>query len=201
MISTPMLLFGPSFLTLWVGAEIAARATPVFLVLTIVGAVNTMAVSVLHNLNAGIGRMRSFTGYGGVSALVLTVMCALLVRPFGIMGAALGMLSTNVVDLIYMLTTLRRGLSMPLLRGLREMYFRPILVGVLVAVPGYLVREWSATWIGLLLLSAAFCAAYIGVSWIVGVFGESEKQMIKAMAPRWIASRTSVVREVEDGAE
>ncbi len=198
MISTPMLLFGPSFLTLWVGAEIAARATPVFLVLTAVGAVNTMAVSVLHNLNAGIGRMGSFTGYGAISALVLTVMCTLLVRPFGIMGAALGMLSTNLVDLVYMLTTLRRGLSMPLVRGLREMYFRPILVGALIAVPGYLVREWSTTWIGLLLVSAAFCAAYIGVSWIVGVFGESEKRMIRALAPRRWVQRRRGERQVND---
>jgi O-antigen/teichoic acid export membrane protein len=92
LLALPLILFSGWILTIWVGPQVAARASMILAILAITYLI--LAVNVVpHNALLALGRVRfvSFMNLAG-GALSLLLM-AVLIPPMGLAGAALGRLA------------------------------------------------------------------------------------------------------------
>ena len=111
----------------------------------------------------------------------LGVGCVLLIRPLGIEGAGLALLLSNIVNVIYLIIVLNRYLQISLISLLRMAYLKPITLGFVLAGLAFLLRPMAGTWLGLIMVSAGLEIFFVGVGYLIGVFGETEKRAIKGL--------------------
>jgi peptidoglycan biosynthesis protein MviN/MurJ (putative lipid II flippase) len=104
--------------------------------------------------------------------------CVLLIRPLGIEGAALSVLLSNIVNVIYLVIVLKRYLQISLVFLFRMAYLKPIMLGFVLAGLSYLLRPLAGTWSGFILVGIALEIFFVGVGYLIGIFGETEKRAI-----------------------
>lgn len=178
MIFIPILIFGDLFITLWVGAETGFKTKNVLMLLALSGVFSTLFISLSNNIIVGIGRIKQFTQYCTIRALVLSIGCYFLIKPFGIEGAGIALLLANLVDLFFLIIVLKNYLEISPLKLLITAYFTPLLIGSILALCIFFLRPIANTWLGLTICITFFEVVYISISFKVGVFGESEKSII-----------------------
>ena len=178
MVFIPILIFGDLFITLWVGPEIGYQTRHILTLLALSGVFSTLFISLSNNIIVGIGRIKQFTQYCTVRALVLAIGCFLLIKPFGIEGAGFALLLTNIVDLIFLIIVLKNYLLISPSYLFKAAYLTPISIGLIMAICTLFLRPFAHTWIGLILSIGLFEILYITISYKLGVFGETEKRVI-----------------------
>jgi O-antigen/teichoic acid export membrane protein len=178
MIFIPILIFGDLFITLWVGADIGNKTRHVLVLLALSGILGTLFVSLSNNIIVGIGRIKQFTQYCTIRAIVLAIGCFMLIRPMGIEGAGIALLLANIVDLFFLIIFLKHYIDISPFNLFRSAYFTPLIIGFTLAVCVFFLRSIAHTWIGLILSIGLFEILYILISYRVGVFGETEKRVI-----------------------
>jgi O-antigen/teichoic acid export membrane protein len=178
MIFIPVLIFGDLFITLWVGAETGYKTKNILMLLALSGIFSTLFISLSNNIIVGIGRIKQFTQYCTIRAVVLSIGCFFLIKPFGIEGAGVALLLANVVDLFFLIIVLKNYLEISPLKLFRTAYFTPLVIGFSLSICTYFLRPIAHTWLGLTLSISSFEVIYIFISFKTGVFGETEKSIL-----------------------
>lgn len=178
MIFIPLIMLGDIFLTLWVGADFAGKASGVFRLLLLSSYVGVLTTTLTNNVIVGTGHIREFTIYNCFRAVSLGVGCVLLIRPFGIEGAGLALLLSNIVNVIYLIVVLHLYIQISIWSLLRTAYVKPLLLGFALAAIAVLFRPLAGTWLGLCMVGIALEIVFVVFAYILGVFGETEKRAI-----------------------
>jgi O-antigen/teichoic acid export membrane protein len=178
MIFIPLLVIGDIFFVLWLGDDFAGKTADVFRLLVLSSYLGVLSVSLTNNVVVGTGHIREFTIYNCIRATSLGLGCVLLIRPLGIEGAALSVLLSNIVNVIYLVIVLKRYLQISLVFLFRMAYLKPIMLGFVLAGLSYLLRPLAGTWSGFILVGIALEIFFVGVGYLIGIFGETEKRAI-----------------------
>lgn len=177
LVFIPLFVLGDLFLKLWT-PTISEQATGVLRLLALAGYIGTLTATLPNNVMVGLGKMREFTIYTTIRAMVLATFCFILIHPLGIGGAGWALLFTCSVDIVYFFIFLRRYVQIAPSLLLQKAYLKPILLGVAFAALTFLCRPFAISWIGLGAGGIGLLVIYITVGFVVGVFGESEKRAL-----------------------
>ncbi len=131
--STLMALFAPQLLTLWVGAKYASAA-PILVVL-VAAKMLYFAQSAGQRALVGTGDHAGIARLLGFEALANLVLSVLLVRPFGILGVAIGTaIPMTVTSVILLPRWIARVVGIGFSTYLARVFAGPALLAVALAV-------------------------------------------------------------------
>ena len=103
-----MVLFGKPLLSIWMGKQVAADGHVVLALLAIAYAF--MALNVVpHYALLAFGRARWIAGLNISSGIMLTILMAVLVPAFGLVGAGLGRIAYSVLLAVPYLVASRKA--------------------------------------------------------------------------------------------
>jgi O-antigen/teichoic acid export membrane protein len=171
-----------SFIELWIGPRLVFVALPL---------VALMWVN-LFNLLTGPGFL-TFAGKGhlwpGVqSALVglaLNIgLSVLLIYRFGFAGAVIGISASLVLASVFFLYLFHRQTGYSARRLFREAYAKPLAVGSMLTLPGWVVfRTLTPSWASLLVTGVMFGGLYFGLLLASGFFDRYDWGKAEALLP------------------
>jgi O-antigen/teichoic acid export membrane protein len=183
---TTFLLRGDTFIGLWMGPQYAEHSGRILVLLAIalgfsVGA--HVAVSVLM----GLHRHRALVPGWIAEAAANVLLSVVLIRPYGLVGVALGAAIPNLlVSVVYMPYVLRRTLGVSPTSIVSEVWLRPAVAMIPFAAATLLIeRFWPASSViqFFLQVASALPVAALG-AWFVGLTG-AERAMVgrRLLAP------------------
>ena len=175
LIFIPLFILGEPFLVIWT-PSIATQAAGVLRLLALAGYIGTLTTSLSNSVVVGLGKMRQFTIYTTIRAMVLGIFCFAFIRTLGLEGAGWALLLTCTVDVIYFVIVLRRYLQISPLQLCRDAYLKPVILGVGFAGLVLLLRPFATSWLGLGLVGVVLALVYLATGFVTGVFGETEKR-------------------------
>jgi len=178
MVFIPVLIFGDLFIELWIDADMSDSTKDVLWLLVVSGILSTLFSSLSNNVIVGIGRIREFTIYGLIRGTVLATGCFLLIKPLGIEGAGIALIITNIVDFCFLVIVLKNFLQISTTNLFFSAYLPPLATGLFLAVFLFFSSTITDTWTGLIVSICIFEMVYIIIGFNVGIFGETEKQII-----------------------
>ncbi len=167
-VSAVLLILGKSIIEVWVGRKYIATSYPVLVILIIPSTI-MWAQSASGRVLFGISKHRTWafvTLAEGISNLILSI---LLVRPYGIIGDALGTAIPLTCSMVFFMPGhLCKQLGIRLWTYLREAFVLPVVVTVPLVVALLLVRRWFVAhnyWqLGIQLLIGAIVYG-LGLGW------------------------------------
>jgi O-antigen/teichoic acid export membrane protein len=177
LIFIPLFVLGDSFLLVWT-PSIARQATGVLRLLALAGYISSLTSSITNNVAVGLGRMRQFTIYVTVRAVVLAVFCFIFIRLLGLEGAGWALLLTCSVDIFYFVIVIRRYLQIAPSQLFQRGYLKPLILGFGFAGLTFLLRPFATSWFRLGLVGAALAVVYLVTGFAIGVFGDTEKRAV-----------------------
>jgi len=130
--------------------------------------------------------MRFFTSYAVIRSVIMAIGFCLLIRPLGIEGAALGVLSAGVVDIVYLSISLRKYMDVKFTDIALKSYAKPILLGMISASVIYYNRPLITDWLSFLLAGIVYSVLFLILGFAIKVLGEEEKRMIKNVLTRFL---------------
>jgi O-antigen/teichoic acid export membrane protein len=175
-----LFILGDSFMAVWT-PSIAAQTSGVLRLLALAGYVGTLTASLPNNVMVGLGKMRQFTIYATIRAVVLAIFCFIFIRALGLVGAGWALLLTCSVDVIYLVIVLRRYLQIAPLQYFQRAYLKPMLLGTGFAGLAFLARPFAISWLGLGLVGATLAVVYLVAGFAIGGFSETEKRVIAGL--------------------
>jgi O-antigen/teichoic acid export membrane protein len=180
-------VYGPPLLSVWINPEIAANSSTVLLVL-LVGA--TIAEAGQYNSRSilfGMGRHQFYSRALLAEALITLTAIALVLRPFGIVGAAF------VVSIAMLLNRgaltawlLSRELRVSYWRFLAEVY-QPLLLAVPSIAVLYTLRYTilpGTNWAQLILAGLIGTACYLPLAFLLSLRPEHRELLIAKLRKR-----------------
>ena len=126
----------------------------------------------------GMGKMRQFTYYKTIRSVTLALFCFIFIGSWGLEGAGWALLLTCSVDIVYFGIVLRRYLQIAPWKLFLQSYLKPIMLGVGFVGLTFLLRPFATSWLGLGLVGSMLGLAYIIAGFVIGVFGETEKNAV-----------------------
>lgn len=168
-VAVVLLVFGRSFIDLWLGPGYANHVGPVLKLLAIAFVADSVSGG-MRAMLTGIDRVDFVTKLNWTSALVTVLLGVILVWQFGVLGMAWALLISSVVVNVFICPYLTcRLYEYSWLRYLSEVLVRPVLAmvpGLLLAL--LLIRRFHPTRMLEWLPQAGATAAMIGVAafWI-----------------------------------
>jgi len=183
-----LIAFADTFLELWVGPSVASQAATPFRVMLLTTYFSTLSVTLANNLVVGVGRIRMFTGWWMARAVLISVGYVVLIRPLGILGAALALVLGSAVEALYA-TRAVRLLDLGAGVVVRSALLPAVALGVALGSVAVLARTLATSWFGLVLVVSGLGAGYVIAAFRLGIFDEREK---RALAWLWkVATRGS----------
>lgn len=168
LIVTPLSLFlavsGPGVIELWVGAEnfVGVDVLLVLVAMNVFHAIGTPAAMALQST----GRNRELVYSEVLNAILNLVLSILLVRRWGVVGAAVGTLASHLCTSFWVVIFLPcRHLRLPVTRYLRSSLLRPLGVGAVTAALTALFVVWGGG--GQTVSGIASTGAVIGAVYLV----------------------------------
>jgi O-antigen/teichoic acid export membrane protein len=167
-ISALLIILGKSIIALWVGSRYVAQSYPVLLILLLPTTL-MFAQAASPRVLFGMSKHRTWavtTVVEGVSNVLLSI---LLVRPYGIIGDAVGTALPLSATMVFFLPVhLCRGLQIRLRTYLREAYTLPLVLCAPLIVTLLLMKRWFVPHTYLQLLAHVTIAAAVyglALSW------------------------------------
>ncbi len=159
-----LFVFGNTFLRLWVGPSAASSIDPIVLpVLVVAGLSTTVVATVASPFVVGVGKIRSFAVFAIAKGLAISAGYVLLIKPFGIRGAAMALLFGSVTEIVFWVWTIRRCLQGHVMTMVVASYAKPLLLGIAVLAAATLVHPLAVTWLRLsgaiVVITVAFALA------------------------------------------
>lgn len=173
----PLFVFGDKILMLWV-PSIADKASFVFRLLIISAYISTLTTAISNSIMIGLGKMKEFTIYTVIRAISLTIFCIILIKPFGLEGAGLALLFVCFVDIVYFMIFCRYYLKLEFIYTIKNIFLKPVMLGIIMAIILFLIYPFILTWIEICLISGISIFLYLKICFLVGIFEETEKQVI-----------------------
>jgi O-antigen/teichoic acid export membrane protein len=137
-----LILLGRSVIEAWVGARYVAQSYPVLLILLIPTTL-MLAQAASGRVLLGMSRQGTWAMVTLIEGIVNIALSVLLVRPYGIMGDALGTaLPLAATGLFFLPWHVCRQLQIRMSLYLREAYLLPVIVCVPLVAGLLLMQQW-----------------------------------------------------------
>src|ERR1700722_798213 len=141
-ISATLIILGKSVITAWVGPRYVTASYPVMLALLIPTTL-VLAQAASPRILYGMARHKSLAWVTGMEGIANVILSIVLIRPFGIIGDALGTaVPLTCTALCFLPRHLCRVLDVRVRTFLRETYTLPLLLCSPTVVALLLVRRW-----------------------------------------------------------
>ena len=190
MMFVPLFTLGDEFLTLWV-PSIASQAVGVLRLLTLATYVTTLCASLNNNVVVGMGYIRQYTYYATVRALVLSGLCILLIHPFGLLGAGYALLVTGIVDIVFLIYTVRNNMQLKAGELFATAYAKPIILSIVISCLAWASRSFVHSWQSLVIAVVSIECLFIAFGWLIGVFGETERRALGIIWDFFVARKNA----------
>jgi O-antigen/teichoic acid export membrane protein len=182
-------LVGRPFIALWMGPSYADAAAPLLVVLAI-GRLFWLSQSSAGNVLLGAGRHKLLTLTNLATGVAGLGLGAVLIRPMGLFGLALGMTIPMVVTQGLLLPRITmRAFSIPAAAFLREAYVQPLLgtlpYAVALAALMTFVRPGSLPVLALTVAAAA--PALVGGMYFI-CLSKPQRSVLRQAYGRWLPS-------------
>ena len=177
LVFIPLFVLGDLFLALWT-PTISTKVAGVLQLLALAGYIGTLTATLPNSVMVGLGKMRQFTIYTTIRAIVLAAFCFIFIHPLGIEGAGWALLFTCSVDIVYFYIFLRRYVQIAPSLLLQKAYLKPIILGIGFVALTFLCRPFAISWIGFAAVGLGLTLIYISTGYAIGVFGETEKRAL-----------------------
>jgi O-antigen/teichoic acid export membrane protein len=187
-----LLTLGDKILTIWVGPGISASARTVMVILVAAAYLQAVTIQLANNAALGMGHIGAFTLYSAIRASLIAVGCVALIRPLGLEGAAVAIISATVVDVFYMANVVRRYLNLSLGMLFRNAYAKPLSLGLVTAMLAIACRPLVTSWISFGIVATALLGFYVAVAGRTGVLEDSEKKALRELLRGVVHARTQV---------
>jgi O-antigen/teichoic acid export membrane protein len=141
-ITATLIILGKSVITAWVGAAYVVTCYPVLLTL-LIPTTFIMAQAASSRILYGMARHRSLAWVTAMEAIANVILSVVLIRPFGIVGDALGTaIPLTCTGLFFLPRHLCRVLEVRVATFLREAYTLPLLLCAPTVAALLLMRRW-----------------------------------------------------------
>lgn len=177
LIFIPLFVLGDLFLAIWMPG-IAPRAAAVLRLLVVAGYIGTLTASLANNLIVGLGKIRQFTIYTTIRAIILAASCFMFIPSLGIKGAGWALLVTSSVDVAYFIIVMRLYLQITPMHLFVRAYLKPLLLGIGFGGLAVVMRPIAITWLGLGFTGCTLGVIYIVAAFAMGVLGDTEKRAL-----------------------
>jgi O-antigen/teichoic acid export membrane protein len=142
-VSLILIILGQSVIEVWVGKRYVEQSYPVLVVLLVATALFLVQAASPRVL-FGMSKHRTWALIALIEGIVNILLSIILVRPYGIMGDALGTAIPLAATMIFFLPGhVCRQLQVPLRSFLREAYSLPIAVCIPMVATLLLMKHWS----------------------------------------------------------
>lgn len=201
LVTVPMaltfLLRGERFLDLWMGPAYGPPTDQVLFVLSFVvwlaGGRLVAAAAVM-----GINRHRGLAIAVALEALANLGLSVVLIKPFGLVGVALGtLIPTMIVNLGFLPRYLKQHLQIPSVRFVTQVWLRPSAACAAFGAATYAVERWiGADSLLVFFLQVAALLPLVLLGAAVLLMSAPERQRLAARAQQWLAAvrHTRLVR-------
>jgi O-antigen/teichoic acid export membrane protein len=189
MIFLPLIIFGDTLLGLWINPTIAGENRIVLPAMMLAFYANVLLATGLTAFVVGKGELRYYTFYGVSRAVLLLLGFLLLIKIFGIDGAAYSYLVAVLLDIFFAVRTMRGKFDLRLSEVVGRAYMKPILLGIVLCVPLAFLRDRVDSWISLILTVGAFELLYLSMGYWIGIPDASEKQAIHSFLKKMRLTR------------
>jgi len=163
-----LLILGKSIIEVWMGRKYVAVSYPVTLVLIIPVTLLFMQAA-SGRILMGMGRHKSLAMVVLMEGIANLILSVVLVRPFGIIGDALGTaIPMCLTTLVFLPRHLRKQLGVPVRTFLTQAYTLPLLLVAPMAATLWLLQRWTYAhnWRRLLIQCVAGSLVYgVGLLW------------------------------------
>jgi O-antigen/teichoic acid export membrane protein len=141
-ITAVLIILGESVITAWVGARYVPASYPVLVVLAI-PMTFALAQSASNRILYGMARHKSLAWVMLMESIANAILSIVLIRPFGIIGDAMGTAIPLMCTCLFFLPRhLCRLLGVPIRTFLREAYTLPLLLSVPLVASLLFMRHW-----------------------------------------------------------
>ena len=187
----PLLIFGQRFLSLWMGPEFAEQSGAVLVIITL-GVFFDLCTHIPSHVVNGLGRPK----VSGLAAISQATLLLILMVPAALYGGIKGVaaaysLSLAIVFPFFVCYVNRAVVGLSLNQLWKEAYMRPLLSGLVVAVPLAAVPQLRIHNIFLLLLvMGSGVALYFSIALLFGVYRKHERQILR----EYLVKKTSRFR-------
>jgi len=181
VIYLPLFLLGQSFLTLWIGEEFAIKTIFTFDILLLASFITLIFTAVMNSTMMGIGRVDVFTYYMIIKMIVFVMWCFFLIPSAGIEGAALSVLITCLVDVIYFGVVILRYLQIQFTYLFFKSYFKPLSLLLILCLVNMLFEKSIDSWLLLLSLFFVITAILVLLFLLFGVIHKKERDGMKKL--------------------
>lgn len=173
-ISIPLMSFSYSILNLWISSEMANNSQ---YILTILVFSFLLGGIIPYNIIAGMGYPKYFTYSAMVSGISSILFLSLLIKPFGIMGAALGKLFSMLITMLYYIYISKKVLKIGY-NKIFKIFLIPFSTALILIVfsRSYFSSISSVSILGLYSLISIFL--FLITMWYTGQISVYEKEII-----------------------
>ncbi len=173
-----LLVYGDIFLKLWVGESVAVQTRHILRLLVVSSLVGHITVGLTSAIVVGMGKLRVFSAYTLARGIVLAAGLFVFIHSLGLIGAGLGFLLANVVDVGFFIFVLKNYLKLPFWQLFLYSYAYPLVMAILMCSIGLLIKPYLDNWFSLVAAAGLLSTAYIVGAFVAGVFGETEKKIV-----------------------
>jgi O-antigen/teichoic acid export membrane protein len=181
----PFILISNQFLSIWLGKDVAKQAYMVLVLLFVAALIQTIFVSVLNNYIIGIGKLKLFTKYTLVRSVVFLLLCFLLIKKFGLLGAGYAMIGTTLVDVVFYILIVYKDFKKHAIVDLIIYYFKLLLISLFTCVICWFTYVERIDNFGALLVYAfIFGAIFTILTILFRLFNNDEIKLFKSVTNR-----------------
>jgi O-antigen/teichoic acid export membrane protein len=173
-VSIPLIAFSHPILSLWISKEMADSSSSILIIL-VIGFF--LAGVVPYNIITGMGNPKIYTTSSMISGIGAIILFALLLKPFGIMGVAVGKLVSFIFTVIYYLHVSKKKLDISIVTCIK-MLLIPLAISTVIILVGYYFSNKIDNLIYLIWFSGFSVITFIASMWITNQISMQEKELI-----------------------
>lgn len=184
MMAVPMAIFADRFLLHWVGAEIAGNSATAMVLLVITYGLLS-ASSIPWGIANGSGRAKVNAVFTfGIAALDVGLFFV-LVRPFGVDGAAAAYLISACVGVPLLVSYIEKNIIGLSGGEFLAIAWRPLLAGVLQGAAAFMARPLVTNLFGALIIMALSALSFPAIYVALGFLTEGDRRVLRLLSSRF----------------
>lgn len=175
---------GDKFITLWINEGTAVQMNDALLILSIAFFLSSVSSTINNNFIVAKTGMFIFTIYGIVRSSLMAVGFILLIKPYGLTGAAIVVLGAGIFDFIFMLVCLKIIIKLSFIDLAFSNFVKPFILGIISGTLVYFNRNLIDDWKSYILTGICYSLLFLALAIVMNVFGEREKLILQKVLAR-----------------
>jgi O-antigen/teichoic acid export membrane protein len=184
-IYTPFIVFGPRFLYLWVGKEVAENTATVFILLLFATILSTLFALMINSYLVATGKLNLYTKYTLFRAILLAISLICFLRLIGLNGAGWAMIICGLLDVFFYFFVVIKYVKFNPLFLFSGIYLK---LGIISLISGLIIKFFYLThiysWATLVIGASLYLIISLFLCFVFRVFNDEEKAMFNAVTSR-----------------